>query len=131
MSDDDLRARLREEMSAVQRPPLAELVESAVVRGHHVQRRRRLVSGLGVVAIAAAAAVISLGGQWSDQGDLSSAEKKDAGVAVTDPNARSGPPAESMIRRRSVAGMIFTPGPSLEKTAAPDGVPATPEGLLE
>lgn len=139
MSDDDLRVRLREEMSSVQRPPLAGLVESAVVRGHRAQWLRRLASGLGAVAIGAAVTVFMFGGQLIPDrgGSTAELEKKLKFGAAGRPTGRDGDgtvvPREQfpIVNEPIEDSLFFMPGRALKKTAAPVGVPATAHGLLE
>jgi hypothetical protein len=60
---DQLRDRLRQEMSVEARPSLDGLVRRAAVQGAGVRRRRRMVSGAGTtLVVAAVAAVVALGG---------------------------------------------------------------------
>jgi hypothetical protein len=102
---DQLRDRLREEMSGQQRPPVDGLVAGAVDRARHTRRVRRSASGLGTVGVVGLTVLaVTIGSQLTSR-------------PASSPSIQAGSPAASPAAATPAA--VTTTAAAAVTTAAP------------
>ena len=130
---DDLRARLHEEMSHQQRPPLSGIADEAVRRGSRHRTTLRVASGAGITAVTglavAAVTLSSLAAPGHRSATLSGAAgAAPSAVAVPAP-AASAPAVAVTTAPASAAAAATTAAPPALANPVVE-VPATAGGML-
>jgi hypothetical protein len=134
---DQLRERLREEMSGQQRPQMGGVVEAAVQRGSRARQVRRAASGVGTLAVVSAAVgVLVLSGQAAPGHSTTSAAAAGGTVTVAPlvvvKAVPTVSPAAKPVQKPVAVAPAAKPTPTMGQLASPPpGVPATPAGMVQ
>jgi len=116
---DQLRERLREEMSGQQRPPVDGLISGAVDRAQHSRRVRRTASGLGTVGVVGLTVLaVTIGSQLS------------AGPASS-PSIQAGSPAPTAAAVTPAAATTTVAAAVTSAVPAPTSAAATSEDPIQ
>ncbi|XVU30265.1 hypothetical protein ACQPZJ_25205 [Actinoplanes sp. CA-054009] len=118
---EDLRALLRDDLSAERPPPLGDVVGAALRDGQRIRRQRRWLSaGGGAVAVAGVIAVAVVGGSVL----------RGSGAVSGDPGTVVAAPGEPQVSAsgRAVAPRVTAPeqGGATVPTLPPQSVPVSP-----